>query len=1273
MAYVISTSKASTAVTGHASGFFTGTQERYVILNRGNFLSLFSVNETSSIAESIQHIKDFRLFCKVKVLHSVPIIDPENNSILRHVLFLMSVKQELYILSFSLSSQNKSILMTTLFYGHLTELYQSPLTIIDTISCSSDACPTRIVTPFVCIAVTEGYLYFIDILSAIGSQLKYDKAIRSYSQKIFPPSVISLMQERSKWNYNTKRWINVQDYGLRCIALGKEEDGNALSLFILSVDSHDHANISKYTFSLTPNRKPRGSSSFFPADWLFPSRNDPGSRNGEHYQRSVDPTSRFLTVTHDGVIVVGSQLLTFLRDAPGVSKPLHVQAVELPFAGPTASPIASIATLPNKREIIVCTVTGACALVEIQGDRDASHYMDFPKQIKVKGYFKDTGTIPSGIVCIGDRISLLCSSMEDSIVVDLSTMEKSVVIENCGPVVDLTVGGDGASQMVLASTGADRRGGVGALRSVMTLSSEKCYSFSTEIYRLFAVQELLLLCAHERTIMACYRGDGEISEVKGDFSSLYAPSQRVVNLYFVKEIQQYIIVHEKGMLTCSWSDCEKTGLVSRSQIDVQGNIMFSAFNDDVMVTAENASLSIWRTNLECLWSMPTASTISALTIASDGSCIVGQWDRSVSLLDLETRSVLGEIVLDSVPHSIACVSTAQGCPAILIGLINGYLCETTSGLLKEKRYQHYFFLSDWPVELHALEEKRAVISYGAVPMILLVTNEGCEITGFSVDGVFSCGTVVDYKNQSKYVFHSKTNNTLHIGTVENIQKLNRTFINLGGTVTLVRWISGWGGFVIALRRNNRESIMFLPSSTLQNSLNDTYLLQVQQSLLLENEQCTFLGSISLPYTLSDEFIQETGLSMVLAGSGFLFRDEQNPRSSRIMWFSQGTKGELNLIGEKDIKGSLQSCCIIQGGRGSVAVAVSGAVLLFQWNSNEATFLLREKLSVGMLLFDLIQVGHPRSSSDELFKATIAAVDIRRGVFYMDIDTEQGTIEIISRDLALRHPTTAAVLQSGATILSDENDNIFVMDNIEEETTTPDFPQLATKKINQKIKAQIHIGQCINCMERGSFAPAAAADANNQSLSLFRGTVGAQVVFGTDEGSFGTITPVNNSIYYVLRCIEYAILDSMRSDGLVKSDFYRQLLLPGQARGLNRQIQETGQAILPLSEEMQNSKFQRRRFVDGDIVELFLGFETKKRFQVLQVATAQALQWWPTLENMETDKEGKVDFLESSGFRVSETDYIQEKCNELLSRHGLPLLPFTEESVQHLIFDLRRLH
>lgn len=1260
MTYLITTSKVATAISHHATGFFTESSDRFVVLNRGNVLSLFRICESASLEEALTHVQDFRLFCSLKYVHSVAIINPITKKIERHILFLSSVKHEVCLVTLGQDTENEGrYVMETLYSGKVPGAYQKSLHLIHTVSCSTDLSPTPVIFPFVAMTSGAGDLHFIDILAALGSQITEKKFAggKTLSPSVLSPTTVEWIKKRASLHPYLKIPFHISEFDVKSMSFGSvSEDGSFIPLYILSGDRAGSMHISEYCLSLTETvskaADPSTSASFFSLI-----RSDQVIRK-RCVQNNVDPTGRCILSSPNGVVCVGSQLITFLSLQTGC----HSLTIEMPFEDHLGAEEIEAALLPCTpgNDFVICTVAKRCVTVLFE------HHGGPLSRASVVMSTDNVGTLPSSILPLSFNTCLFCSHLQDTILVELESWKRWAVLENCGPVLDIAIGTDDSS-VVLASTGAEAHGGVTVLRCIVSLNSEARIPLqhNANVSGVIAVGEIIILKACETFFVQFFHPNHSVHEVVlSDLSVSILSCGDLMNVYCHNH--EYVFVFENNIVLFFWNDDSKT-ILKASKVfcanqEQDGGFVFSSFYNGDLVISSSHSLFFLSWDLECQWSIPSPSSISAIAVHS-GICAVGTWDSSALLIDLSTQCIVGVMDLDAVPRSICCVLMPKSSQlTFLIGLTNGYLCVTTTDFFIEGRFQQYFLLASHPLHLSLLNDV-TVISFATFPILLVGSREGFFIKGFGVDGVSSCGTLW-CGDKTKYIFFSKTGNSLHIGELEKAEsKMSGTFLPLGGTVRILRIISSWDGFVVAIRRKNQESILFLTNSCISG--NTVQPLVEDYCELLENEQCIFLEPISLEFP--GEVWKKT---VLLAGTSFVFREVQTARASRIMWFPRGSKGELNPMGEKDIKGSLYSCCVVPQSSGKVVLGVSGAVVLYRWSVQEMTFINCEVLEVGLMVFRLLPAANITVSANASnSSSTVVAFDCRFGAIYIEVNTRKGVMSVVCRESQIREATAGVVLAREAALIADQNDNILILQQVKERQEAPSDASERTdtpiEKYSIKVQGEFHVGQCINCLERGSCGLVDLLAAKSNHLSLPQSD---SVIFGTAHGAFGTITPVDFPSYFVLRAMEYAIMQIEFPVGLFLPEYFQRSPAHGNFGDSGGGGHENG--VIPIREP----GFSRRCVVDGDVIKSFLFLSKKKREEVLNVATQTATSWWPSFHKVHKDCGGNTDFsLPSSGSSFDGNfEYMQEKCNEILFAARLPLLPFTEDKVLQFIFFIQQL-
>lgn len=328
-----------------------------------------------------------------------------------------------------------------------------------------------------------------------------------------------------------------------------------------------------------------------------------------------------------------------------------------------------------------------------------------------------------------------------------------------------------------------------------------------------------------------------------------------------------------------------------------------------------------------------------------------------------------------------------------------------------------------------------------------------------------------------------------------------------------------------------------------------------------------------------------------------------------------------------------------------------------------TFIKYEELDAGLMIFRLLPIV-PTISPSSSFGAssTIVAIDYRFGAIYLDINSRKEVASTLSIEGSIREATAGVVLANKEALIADQNDNILFLQRVKQKDKLSPAAAKPVDYVSQresvKVLGQFYIGQCINCLERGSCAPVESMTEKNIHFSAPKSN---QVIFGTAQGAFGTITPLNFSSYFVLRALEYAVMVLDVPECSFPPLSFRSVFLSHELQG----------GALGCE---QSDSLPRRRVVDGDVIKSFLLLSKKKRRDALSVATQVAMSWWPLFHIIEEDGKGTTDFLPPSlhSSLDENAECIQEKCNEVLLMSHLPLLPFTEDKVLPFIFFIQQL-
>lgn len=71
-----------------------------------------------------------------------------------------------------------------------------------------------------------------------------------------------------------------------------------------------------------------------------------------------------------------------------------------------------------------------------------------------------------------------------------------MLLEHCGPILDMTTVNDGPRRSVVASTGIGPAGGLSLVRTAAKVDIEVAIPLDSQVTRIYCEKELLVLCSH---------------------------------------------------------------------------------------------------------------------------------------------------------------------------------------------------------------------------------------------------------------------------------------------------------------------------------------------------------------------------------------------------------------------------------------------------------------------------------------------------------------------------------------------------------------------------------------------------------------------------------------------------------------------------------------------------------------------------------------------------------------------------------------------------------
>ncbi|KEG14382.1 putative damage-specific DNA binding protein [Trypanosoma grayi] len=1280
MPFAVSTSKSPTAVLGAVTGHFLGNIEGpLVLLNRLNMVSLFKEK-----GQSFEHIGDFSLFASLKFLEALPFFS--SKGAYRHVAFFLSVKQEVSLVAFR-SEYNgdgeRRVEMVTLFYGDVDTYFHQQRPSEVSLCCSGVyRTPMDETLPIVTFSIHRGGVFVFDAAAAIAS---YNQGSESFSQSLdalfssnYTHCVLKRQKQRALFTYVH---FTAAEIDVRRIALGHADTEKGLVyLYVLYADSSTRTHLSEYTIDFGNNEEQRRGVKSSSRPWI-PDAVE-GLPGGSSFRRkmvllaNVETNACVLHVVSDGLFVAGPQLLTFISRKVTATQSAswkNVTTVAFPPFPVYIEPVCC-ASLPN-RELLIAFWDGTYVKAMIMGEIESLNQY---KIVFTCCVLSSLRTIPSSIAVV-DNFCVLGSRMADTLWMNWISGESGVLVKNCGPVLNITVETDGPRMSVIASTGVGSNGGLSLVRSSVKVQQDTSIDNLSNMKRICVAGEVIIFTfpGYSRVCRATTKEESTmvLEELSG---TSFDTSRETLALVFSEGLNAFLQVTAVGLNAVQSNDW-KCIMWHEAQ-----EISHAHANSGLLVFSSSASVFVLHVDTLVVGKiLQLENEVSSLVVLSSDSFLIGEWSSAAVCLYQ---------VLDCVPHLRSrfvcsatpcsmCVVPYKGETRLLVGLLNGYVVDLA---VKDMTIQGFFretLIMMQPLRLFNLERHNAVLCLGEVPLVIIVSDTGFQLSGIDFNDVTACAIVGNPSTSSRYLFFSRSERALIFGDIIELQKLNMSFLAFNATVTLVRYILWWDVFVLSVRHNEKDQLLLMMSREATNSWGTRGGEQVSLELL-ENERCVFLEPIVLGGSnelgAGDEPQKDRA---ILIGTTFAFPDDQLSLSSRFMWCSieQGKliteKPQLRQLGSKDIDGALQCCCIVPNYTGRIALGINGCIALYTWNSVDSTFVAEETICAGVIVTRLVPVAQQGLSC-------IVALDARHSCFFVQVDTIEGSLSIIARDSEPRGAMDGAILQSGASYNMCFGDDLFNLFCVSHDTLGSQKPSGTSSNTapNRKLltKAQYHLGDLITAVHQGSFAPCSVVnDVVPIPNTLVPGVCGPQIVFGTSHGAFGTITPVTNETYLLLKALEVAITEVVPSLGGFSHANFREVLCAGQERGFSRNA--SFETTNPRAADVLSRR--RRQYISkcvcsGDLVETFLTLSEETKQQVVSETEIRVVRWCASMNSTleEFLEHADLDHPPSMRGPLTSDEYAAVfHIHNTFHETGLPTFPFRKEAINAFIQNLQRTH
>lgn len=556
-------------------------------------------------------------------------------------------------------------------------------------------------------------------------------------------------------------------------------------------------------------------------------------------------------------------------------------------------------------------------------------------------------------------------------------------------------------------------------------------------------------------------------------------------------------------------------------------------------------------------------------------CAVGLWtDISARVLRLPSFESLHVEMLggEIIPRSIL-MTTFENIQYLLCALGDGSL--------------YYFNLN---IDSGYFCDKRKV-TLGTQPTVLRTFKS------LSTTNVFACSDrpTVIYSSNHKLVFSNvnlkevnhmcplnsegypdslalANDNTLTIGTIDEIQKLHIRTINLGESPRRIAYQEASQTFgVISMRLDLQDSNGMTPTrpsasthaammtssasgkmvTTGTSTMGEhTYGDEVEVHTLLVIDQHTFevhhahqlMPNEFATSLISAKFGDDPNTYFVV-GTALVHPEEGEPKQGRIIIF-QFIDGKLNQIAEKEIKGAAYSLVEFNG---KLLASINSTVRLFEWTAEK-------ELRLECSHFNNIIALYMKTKGD-----FILVGDLMRSITLLLYKPMEGCFEEISRDCNPNWMTAVEILDDDNFLGAENSFNLFTCQKDSAATTDEERQNLQEVGL-------FHLGEFVNVFRHGSLVMQHALESSTPTQG--------SVLYGTVNGAIGLVTQLPQDFFNFMSDVQARLAKVIKSVGKIEHSFWR-------------------------SFHTERKTEPSTGFIDGDLIESFLDLSRDKMQEVVQ--------------------------------------------------------------------------
>eukprot|EP01130_Rhizamoeba_saxonica_P005114 TRINITY_DN2053_c0_g1_i2.p1 TRINITY_DN2053_c0_g1~~TRINITY_DN2053_c0_g1_i2.p1 ORF type:complete len:637 (-),score=155.68 TRINITY_DN2053_c0_g1_i2:20-1930(-) len=460
-------------------------------------------------------------------------------------------------------------------------------------------------------------------------------------------------------------------------------------------------------------------------------------------------------------------------------------------------------------------------------------------------------------------------------------------------------------------------------------------------------------------------------------------------------------------------------------------------------------------------------------------CTVGLWtENSVGIYTVPDFVEISKTILSEeiIPRSVLLVTMGSN-TYLLVAMGDGNLFtfnyNIENGDLSHKKKIALASQSIVLKKFISGENKTNVFASSDRPAVVYCIDDKLVYSNVNLKGITSmCDFNTPSLGDSIVV---TTEDSLTIGAIDEIQKLNISTIPLGEMPTKIHHDTESGMLVVSTQSETIGKIILV----------DTQSFDVLFNFDLEEEE---EGLSITSMELDDQ-------NYIVVGTGFINENEMEPERGRLLIF-QFYQNSLVLKNETLINGSVNSIAEI---RGYIICAVGSLIQLYSFTPNEIE-LLPSKFSINCQWITSLET-----------RGNFVLVTDINSMHMLIFDEDVQSLECGANDITNNWNTSSAFLDSDNLIIGENSNNIVTMKRGED----LDMGNGTLEKTGH-----YHLGDLVNQIKPGSLVMKKLDGQGNLNPMLYT----------TTNGSIGVVATIDEELFELLLNVEKSMIKDVVSVG-----------------------------------------------------------------------------------------------------------------------------------------------